>query len=308
MPDLQLAGCRPEPLAHYLKALGIFRLVSEQVDREARGWWKDDIFWLRTKMSLEETKKFFLEVYRPTSIVSPWNAGSGFYYQEEKLKEKDPTTGKRKKTGVRNQPTAATKVVAKVANSKADRLADYRQAIERVRALLRSKELLEVPGDADKEFLMRELRGTFPDTTVEWLDAVFLLTADKPKYPPLLGTGGNDGNTDFSSNFMQRLLDLIDGSTGLPSLQSTSWLQAALLDVPVPGLQKGSAIGQFDPAASGGTNAIQGFQADSLINPWNFVLMIEGSLVFASAATKRLGRNILGELSYPFTTRATSVG
>ncbi|MEW6542255.1 MAG: type I-U CRISPR-associated protein Csx17 [Nitrospirota bacterium] len=308
MPDLRLEGCRPEPLAHYLKALGVLRLVSEQVDTEARGWWAEDVFWLRTKLTREELEKFFLVNYRPTPIVAPWNGGSGFYYQEEKLKEKDPVTGKRKKTGVRNQPTAATRIVDVVAKSTTDRLADYRQVIQRVRSILQSRNYQEAPGDEEKESLMRELRGQLPDMAVHWLDAVFLLTDQKPKYPPLLGTGGNDGNTDFSSNFMQRLLDLVEGATGMPSNHASAWLQGALLGIPVKGLKKGAAIGQFDPAASGGTNAGPGFEVDSLINPWDFVLMMEGALVFAAAATKRLCLSGPGELSYPFTTRATPVG
>lgn len=308
MPDLQLAGCRPEPLAHYLKALGILRLVSEQVDPDARGWWADDVLWLRTKMTREEMEKFFLENYQPTPIVAPWNGGSGFYYQEEKLKEKDPVTGKRKKTGVRNQPTAATRIVDAVANSTTARLTDYRQVVQCVRSVLLSRTYQEAPGEEEKASLMRELRGQLPDTAVNWLDAVFLLTEEKPKYPPLLGTGGNDGNTDFSSNFMQRLLNLIDGATGMPSNHASAWLQGALFGIPVKSLLKGAAIGQFDPAASGGTNAGPGFEVDSLINPWDFVLMMEGALVFAAAATKRLCLSGPGELSYPFTTRATPVG
>lgn len=308
MPDLQLAGCRPEPLAHYLKALGILRLVSEQVEPDVRGWWSEDVFWLSTELSLEKLEKFFLEDYRPTPIVAPWNGGSGFYYQEEKLKEKDPATGKRKKTGVRNQPTAATRVVDAVVNSTTTRLADYRQLIQCVRSVLDARNYQEAPGDEEKESLMRELRGQLSDTAVNWLDAVFVLTEEKPKYPPLLGTGGNDGNTDFSSNFMQRLLDLLDGTAGRPSPQASAWLQGALFGATVKSLQKGSAIGQFDPAASGGTNAGSGFEADSLINPWDFVFMMEGALAFAAATTKRLSHSGSGELSYPFTTRSTPAG
>lgn len=308
MPDLKLEGCRPEPLAHYLKALGALRLISEQVDCFVRGWWAEDVFWLRTKMTREEIVQFFLEQYRPTPIVAPWNGGSGFYYQEEKLKDKDPVTGKRKKTGARNQPTAATRIVDGVANSTTRRLADYRQVVQTVRAVLGSRNYQQAPGDEEKESLMRDLRGQLSDTAVNWLDAVYLLTDDKPKYPPLLGTGGNDGNTDFSSNFMQRLFNLIDGATGMPSNHAPAWLQGALFGIPVKGLQKGAAIGQFDPAASGGTNAGPGFDADSLINPWDFVLMMEGALVFAVAATKRICLSGPGELSYPFTTRATPVG
>lgn len=308
MPDLRLSGCRPEPLAHYLKALGILRLVSQQVDPDARGWWAEDVFWLRAKLNHDELERFFLQKYQPTPMVAPWNGGSGFYYQEEKLKEKDPVTGKRKKTGIRNQPTAATRVVDAVTNSTTPRLANYRHVIQCVRKVLSARNYQEAPADEEKESLMRELRGQLPDMSVDWLDAAFVLTEERPKYPPLLGTGGNDGNTDFSSNFMQRLLDLIDGDTGVPSKQASGWLQGALFGTPVQGLQKGSAIGQFDPAASGGTNAGPAFEADSLINPWNFVLMMEGALVFAAAATKRLLQSGPGELSYPFTTRATPVG
>lgn len=33
---LSLAGCTPEPLGNYLKALGVFRLVAEQADPNVR--------------------------------------------------------------------------------------------------------------------------------------------------------------------------------------------------------------------------------------------------------------------------------
>ena len=48
--DFELAGCTPEPLMTYLKALGILRLVSEQKDPAARGWWKNDVFCLRSSL------------------------------------------------------------------------------------------------------------------------------------------------------------------------------------------------------------------------------------------------------------------
>lgn len=39
MPDILLEGCASRPLAAYLKALGILRLVGEQADANARGAW-----------------------------------------------------------------------------------------------------------------------------------------------------------------------------------------------------------------------------------------------------------------------------
>lgn len=38
---LKLRGCTPEPLGNYLKGLGVFRLIAEQADPQARAWWKD---------------------------------------------------------------------------------------------------------------------------------------------------------------------------------------------------------------------------------------------------------------------------
>src|SRR5690625_1992814 len=74
-----LKGCAPTPLAHYLKGLGILRLVSEQKDPDARGWWRDESFHLATVLDEEALQRFFLEEYRPTALVGPWGARSGFF-------------------------------------------------------------------------------------------------------------------------------------------------------------------------------------------------------------------------------------
>ncbi|MBA3708742.1 MAG: type I-U CRISPR-associated protein Csx17, partial [Planctomycetes bacterium] len=74
-----LRGCAPAPLAHYLKALGILRLVSEQADPTARLWWQDEHACLATTLDESELLAFFAESYQPTPMVAPWNGGSGFY-------------------------------------------------------------------------------------------------------------------------------------------------------------------------------------------------------------------------------------
>jgi CRISPR-associated protein Csx17 len=76
----ELKGCAPEPLADYLKALGVLRLVVEQgLDPQARGWWQNERFHLLTRLSRDELEKFFLERYEPTPLLSPWNKGCGFF-------------------------------------------------------------------------------------------------------------------------------------------------------------------------------------------------------------------------------------
>ncbi|MGH8498124.1 MAG: hypothetical protein ACRERV_04855 [Methylococcales bacterium] len=51
--EISLHGCAPTPLAHYLKALGILRLVAEQNDPDITGFWKNESFVLKT--SLDES-------------------------------------------------------------------------------------------------------------------------------------------------------------------------------------------------------------------------------------------------------------
>ena len=74
----RLLGCRPEPLASYLKALGVLRLVAEQADAGATGHWAPDGFVLSTTLDDAALLHFFLDDYQPSPIVSPWNNSSGF--------------------------------------------------------------------------------------------------------------------------------------------------------------------------------------------------------------------------------------
>lgn len=81
---LRLDGCRRTPLGSYLKALGVLRLVSEQVDGEARGWWDGQSFRLSSELNEAGLVEFFVKKYAPTPIVAPWNGGSGFHAGDNK--------------------------------------------------------------------------------------------------------------------------------------------------------------------------------------------------------------------------------
>ncbi len=67
---ISLAGIHPEPLADYLKAIGVLRLVSEQVDPDARGWWNGDDFQLASNLDADELVNFFLIDYQPTPLIA----------------------------------------------------------------------------------------------------------------------------------------------------------------------------------------------------------------------------------------------
>lgn len=74
--------------------------------------------------------------------------------------------------------------------------------------------LCEKPTPDQKEELLLLCRNTLPEPALQWLDAAYVLTDDGAKYPPLLGTGGNDGRLEFTNNFMQRITEVMDCATG----------------------------------------------------------------------------------------------
>jgi CRISPR-associated protein Csx17 len=295
----KLEGCAPTPLAHYLKALAILRLVSEQRDLKARGFWKDEAFWLVTDLSRDDVVRFFLDEYRPTPILSPWNGGSGFYFREEKSKEKDET-GKRAKTGLRNEPTAATRALASLLASTSDRLRPYRECAAVAKSVVESLELTQAPGDADKARLIATLRSRLPD--VRWIDASVTSLGDDFECAPLVGSGGNDGNEDFSKNFLERILSLIGPEAG----ETRALLLSSLFAEAAPGAFD-FAPGQFFPGGNAGVNAGVGFSGKPTSNPWEYVFALEGALAFAGAASRRF-ESLTGGAAFPFAVRVDPAG
>jgi CRISPR-associated protein Csx17 len=277
-----LAGCAPAPLAHYLKALGTLRLVAEQADPAARGFWKDDVFRLATRLDAAELEQFFLHRYAPTPLVSPWNGGSGFYPKD-------------KKDGI-----------DALARSDVPRFAEYRRAIEAARRIVGAR--IERPEKEEKAAFLRELRALLPEKPLDWLDAAVVLTGtDKAQFPALLGSGGNDGRLDFTNNQMQRLVELFEPVTGVPHPETTDLLRAALFGAAAAG-QKRCAIGQFLPGNAGGANAGAGFDGPALVNPWDFVFMLEGAVLFQVAVVRRLEGYGLPEAAAPFAVRMQPAG
>ncbi len=82
MPEIRLGGCNPEPLMHYLKALGVLRTLTDDEgngDPHVAGAWRGGEFCLETKLDGDGLVGFFLDFYRPTPIIAPWAGGSGFF-------------------------------------------------------------------------------------------------------------------------------------------------------------------------------------------------------------------------------------
>lgn len=280
--DHPLEGCRPTPLASYLKALGVLRLVAEQKDPDAKGWWQAERFHLRTKLSQEELTAFFLNDYAPSPIIAPWNGGSGFY-------PKDNQSG-----------------ISTIEKSATGRFEVIKASIEFGRRYLKQSNIKERPKDDAKLAMISGIRSQAPEELIHWIDAAVAVTTDRLGFPPLLGTGGNDGRLDFTNNYFQRLCDLIDPENGT-ARADRQLAKAALFGNSALG-SVDSAVGQFAPGDAGGPNSTSGVEGDATLNPWDFVLMLEGALVIAGGVVRRFSSDDRSAASFPFTVRATGAG
>jgi len=275
-------GCTAAPFGSYFKALGVLRLISDQVDSEARGWWEGETFIIESSLDEEGITTFFLKKYKPTPILAPWNGASGFYPKDNK----DGITA--------------------IAGSADPRFAKYKDSI----AICRKMDEVTAGKGVDevvrKRDIVRHCRNRLPDEAVEWLDAAMGIAADGSlAFPPVLGTGGNEGHLDYTNNFMSRIATLLIEPTS--SLRAGELLANALFACRTTSLQK-DAAGQFDPGRAGGPNQGPGIEHKSTINPWDLVLTLEGAVAWASGIYRRQGPSYRTILCSPFTVKATKTG
>lgn len=295
---VSLNGCASTPLLAYLKALGIFRLVASPAnnvnktaaDPDVRGCWTNGHFHLHCKLNGKMLLKFFLDDYVPSPIIAPWNGGSGFY----------PGL---KKNGI--EPLMRHDVNK--------RFLPLQEAIKIAKEEINNRNLISRPEDtADKANLINALRSRYPASALRWLDAVVSLSKDSLSFPPLLGTGGNDGRLDFTNNFMQRLVlektGLFDVVTGKASSDSAKLLGTSLFGDASNDMHDAPG-GQFFPEGIGGPNSTSaGYEGKWSLNPWDFVFTLEGSIMFAGAATRRHQSTRRSSASFPFMVQTVGAG
>lgn len=161
-----------------------------------------------------------------------------------------------------------------------------------------------------KETLIPDCRKAWRGGLAEWLAAAVALDADgAAKDNRLLGTGGNVGHLDLANNFMQRLGELFEVASGdgRPSAGAGELLANALWATPTTRLTN-TAMGQFQPGAAGGANSSTGAMGDSQSNPWDYVLMMEGAVLFSARATRRLDPNSFSRAAAPFVVHSRAAG
>ena len=311
-----LEGCVPVPLAGYLKALGVFRLVAEQEDGNARGFWRDERFVLRTRLTGDELVRFFAETYQPSPIISPWNGRAGF------LEGDDEGSSRKGAKIIRRYECAG------------DRFIKLRNAVDIYRSIGIIKDLDKARAEAkplkekkrkkrqlseDEKNRLKELealikrckasaianlRSEAPDWAVDWFDACQRIAQESTVFP-LLGSGGVDGSRDFGVNFGSALENSFDFETGKPLENTIALIRESLRCDIVPSLATDN-LGQYDPAGVG-ENITSGFKGEQPFNPVDFILLLEGAVLFSGAATRRLGSNQT-QIGFPFTVGALTAG
>ena len=285
--ELELRGCAPEPLMAYLKALGIFRLVAEQKDKDARAWWHNDTFMLRSTLDEDALVKFFMEEYRPTPIVAPWNKESSF------------------------KPTKSQHMDM-IVEREEPRFELWNTVVPICRQILaESQDLSGIQAKDPKDWMLRQCRVRFPDDALDWLDATYVLTADKAGPAPLFGRGATDAKLEFSNNFMRNVavaLNIKGVERRNDEDTAIARLLAAIFNEGSPHLEKNRTTGFYNPGSVKAPNASVGFEGERLTNPWDYILLFEGALLFAGAASRRLSSQATSKAAFPFTVESSAAG
>jgi len=271
-----LAGLRPTPLASYLAGLGLIRVLGEQADPALTAWWTDGLV---LDTTVDDITGWLVEQYVPTPVLSPWNGGSGF--GEKDTSQRQALTALLALPGPRLEPYREAHAVASAVAERAHR------------------------HGWDKPRLVRELRNHCPEPMLPWIDAAVVLASDQAYFPPLLGTGGNDGRLEFSHTFHKRLSEVLDPDPKAWK-RSANHARDLLTGEQVERLEK-AMIGQFDPGGAGGKGSSPFGAAESYANPWSYVLLIEGAMLFAATAARR-HQHAAGRAAIPFTVTASPDG
>lgn len=247
-----LNGCAPTPLAHYLKALGILRLVSEQADPQARGWWEGDRFRLATQLDREELETFFLARYEPTPIFNPWGARSGFY----------PGSSEK----------SARSVLTSIEKTSDPRFSSYKLTVNTVWGVIGSAVGGVKPKDEDIERLILALRNTVRGKSYMWIDSVAAVVKSEGDkgivFPALFGTGGSEGSGSYTSAYMAAIEQCL-----LLHKWDHAISGAVFGDNAVPGCDWDQSMGQFMPSGTA--------------TPWDLLFAFEGACVVRSAISSR---------------------
>lgn len=260
-----LKGCSPVPLAFFLKALGILRLVSEQADTKARGWWQDEHFCLLTVLNREELECFFSERYQPTPVFNPWGGRSGYYT--------DPS-----------EKTARI-ALGVIESSRTDRLAEFRAAIALLRSVIEHLGGKKPKSSEEKSKMISQIRNRLRGSGANWLDTVIVDLGDSTSMPAIMGTGGNEGSGSYTAAFLAAVVECIVRQEWNHAVASSLWGD----DSSYPHSWDGSfrCPNPNSPNKLEIKQPFRQFLPEGEGSPWDLLFAFEGAVVIQSGVARK---------------------
>lgn len=249
------------PLSSYLAALGLLKVVNDQLDPAACGYWQEGRFLLETTLSAEELVVFFASGYRPSPCLTPWNkpkgGGRGFLDGE---------------------------VPAAIQALEGDRFAELRRvAAAAARVMPAYVRGGSVKGDEKIQAFEHLSREADSDDFAAWLKVCAVTTTDekgKPivRYPALLGGTAGFIGADFGDQFVKSL-----------AAAKAEHFEAAIFGSSAPKVlvSAGNTL-TYDPAGRG--DGQQGYRVaisdthKTTANPAELILLAEGLTFFQGYA------------------------
>ena len=340
-----LRGLQPQPLGSYLAALGLFRVVSEQLDDSVRAWWSPQGFTL-SGVSLDAIVTFLVHRYQPTPLVAPWAGGSGFSEGEDAtaidmIRESSnprvaryrsvveqvlkfpelPPRGLRVRdviewaeTAIRDDGTSKKlrddleQLVAKVDRAAADtaiEVCNQKHPAAKIFTQMKSQRRA-----ANKSALAARCRNELPDECLRWIDASLVLHVDDAgEIDQIVGPMSKDAvkpKLEFSRLFMQAICDVVLGA----DRERSGRVASSLLSGGACAELTASAAGLFELGSAGGFNTGPGFETKDLPNnPWKLAMVFEGCVLWSGSVSRRAGTSRIDmAIVGPFTTRHVAGG
>lgn len=247
--SIPFLGLRATPVASYFSALAVLKIASDHWPT-SQACWQGDHLVLHGPFSHGELIDRIVTGYSPTPVASPWNAGSGFYNEDQ------------------------TPILT-IETSNDSRLQAYRDML----TVIRRHISVDPPSGTAKTQLLKALHQDYAPEARFWLDATVDLTRDPPHYSSLLFTGGNDGKLDFARNTLEAVVELLLNKQH----QESARLLEALLDERDDVALPSQSLGAYDPSTVKGLD-------DTIIprsNPWAQVLLVEGLLALRGIAQRK---------------------
>ena len=291
MTEFLLSGCGTQSIMHYLKTLGIFRVIAMQCAPDITCRWKLEGPYIGG-IEQEKAVQFLAKEYQPTPYITPWNKMGGFFQTNNDH-------------------------ILVVEGSSNPRLKNYKDAIKATRDALISithegKPIADGYGiTVDKKLIQNDLRirifdecrNVLPDTAVTALDAMYQHIDDNNHFNNLFGSTGQASRTEFVVTFIKLVTKAMQSD-------DTKGVEASLFGDPIK--LEHITMGHFMPGALRGGNLGSTLEEQnktgSLANSWDYILMMEGLAMFAGSVGRRLALQSAKHTSYPFMVSGTDIG